>query len=127
MLDGVPLEIRLEMKHVVDAILAVNQTDMIADDNVAPSSRCGAEPVHKLNRGRPNPYPHFRCEDKSLVNVSFPFAVPVAALFMAEVLVVMTVPISSSISVVVIKSVMIVVVAILCIKAPARRESQEYR
>ena len=59
-------------------------------------------------RDRSKASAHFRRKNESLVNIRFPFAVPIAALFHSESVVVMLIPIAGLLAIVVIESIVIV-------------------
>lgn len=88
---------------------------MIADHNVPISRRRGAKANEQIVRDRPKASSHFRGENKSLVNVRLPFAVPIAALFHSERVVVMLVPIARTLAIVVIEPVVVMMVTIMVI------------
>lgn len=64
-------------------------------------------------RDRPKSPPHFRRKNKSLMNVRFPFAVPIATLPYSESVVVVLVPIASLSAIVVVEPIMIMVIAVV--------------
>lgn len=86
---------------------------MIADYNVSISRRRGAKANEQVMRDRPKGSPHVRSENKSLVDVRLPFAVPIAALMFVESVVVMPVPIARLIAIVVVEPVVIVVITVV--------------
>ena len=109
------LEVQLEVKHIVNSIPLVNQTNVIADHDVAVSRRRGAKANEQIMRDRPKASAHFRRKNKSLVNVRLPFAVPIAALFHSESVVVMLIPIVRTLAIVVVESIVIVMIDIMMV------------
>lgn len=66
-------------------------------------------------RDRSKASAHFRRKNESLVNIRFPFAVPIAALLHSESVVVMLIPIAGLSAIVVIESIVIVVIDIVMV------------
>ncbi len=64
-------------------------------------------------RDRPKGSTHIGSKNKSLVNVRFPFAVPIAALMFVESVVMMLVPIAGLIAIVVVEPIVIMVITVV--------------
>jgi hypothetical protein len=66
-------------------------------------------------RHRPNSSAHIRRKNKSLVNLRFPLAVPIAALVLSESFVMMLIPIARLIAIVVIEPVVVMMIAVVMV------------
>src|ERR1039458_101895 len=88
---------------------------MVADEDVAVSRRRRSKTHVQVVRHRPEGPAHFGRENKSLVNIGFPFTMPVATLVVPNIVVVIAVPIAGALAIVVVKSVVIVMIHIMMI------------
>jgi hypothetical protein len=88
---------------------------MVADHNVAVSRRRWSESHVEIARHRPNRAPHVVRKYKSLADIRFQFSVPVAAFVVAEIIVMIAVPIAGLLAIVVVETVVIVMIPVIMV------------
>jgi hypothetical protein len=105
------LEVQLEVKHVVNPVVAVDQANVIADYDVAVSRRRRTELSVQVARRGPNGSTHIGRENESFPNLRLPFPMPMAVVIPKRVGVV-PIPIARLLAIVVIESIVIVTIVV---------------
>jgi hypothetical protein len=91
---------------------AIYQDNMVPDDNVAIPARRRPQTHQQLRRHRADPSAHLRREHEPLMNVRLPRAVPVTPLVVAEIIMMIVVPISSARAIMIVKMIVMIPIVV---------------
>ena len=97
----------------MNAVAAIDQTDMIADHDVAVSRRRRFKPTIEVAGHRPNGPPHIGRENESVSNVWLPIAMPIPAFLIAKSVLMVLIPLARNLAIVVVEAIVIVMIPVM--------------